>query len=48
MTFRQMRLSLQLIAEDRVGAARYHAAIAEKRAEDAAWAAATKDPDGPR
>lgn len=48
MTFRQMRLSLQLIAEERVGAPRYHAAMAAKEAEDRKWADATKEPDGVR
>lgn len=36
MTFRQMRLSLFLMAEERVGARRYHDAVEAKANEDRA------------
>jgi hypothetical protein len=40
VTFREARLSLQVLAEERVGARRYRDAMAARAAEDAAWAAA--------
>jgi hypothetical protein len=41
MTFRESRLSLQLLVEEQIGAARYHAAEEARAIEDAAWAKAT-------
>jgi hypothetical protein len=40
MTFREARLSLQLLVEQRIGAPRYRAAREARDAEDAAWSAA--------
>lgn len=51
MTFRQMRLSLLLIAEEKVGAPRYREAVQARAIEDAkaaAAAAAAEEPDGVR
>jgi hypothetical protein len=41
VTFYEARLSLQVLAEERVGAQRYRAAVEARAAEDAAWAAGT-------
>jgi len=42
MTFREARLSLQLLVEEEIGAPLQAAADARRAAEDAAWEAATK------
>lgn len=38
MTFRESRLSLKLLVEERIGAARYRQANEARQAEDAVWA----------
>ncbi len=38
MTFRESRLSLKLLVEERIGAARYRQAIEARQDEDALWA----------
>lgn len=49
MTFYEARLTLQVLAEERIGAPRYHAARSARDAEDASWSAALpKGPDGSR
>ena len=40
MTFYEARLSLQVLAEERVGAARYRAALDARQREDVAFGAA--------
>lgn len=42
MTFRQMRLSLQLLAEERIGAPRYWRAVEERARQDAGFEAAKR------
>lgn len=42
MTFTEARLSLQLLAEERIGAPRWREAMEARAAEDAAWARAVK------
>lgn len=48
MTFPEMRLALQYLAEERVGAARYRAAAEARAEEDAAAAAQVGAADGLR
>jgi hypothetical protein len=42
MSFREARLSLQLLAEEEIGAPLDAAATAKRAAEDAAWSKATR------
>lgn len=44
MTFPEARLSLQLLADELIGAPRRRVAAELKQQEDAAWAAATRRP----
>ncbi len=39
MNFRETRLTLKIMAEDRIGAPRYHNALAARQHEDAVFAA---------
>jgi|GEM_PF-5562583 len=48
MTFAEMRLALQYLAEERIGAARYRAAVEARAQEDALAAAAVGAADGIR
>lgn len=45
MTFAEARLSLQLLAEEEIGAPRYHNAMSARTKEDAAWGAAIPKSD---